>query len=140
MSEVWENYRGLSSLLIICLETSLKIDIYIYLRIYLGNGYYHIIKTPTFYTKKVLYPNLRQVKLGTVVEDDQKALFSIAITPGCRGGRYSFPYVVKEETTQKLPRWGQKVRKKKFKKINSQIKKPHLKMIPIKRQIYFNIS
>ena len=38
--------------------------------------------------------------------------------------------VVKEETTQKLPRW-----EKKFainKKINSQIKKPHLKMIPIK--------
>ena len=35
-----------------------------------------------------------------------------------------------EETTQKLPRWGQKVCNKW--KINSQIKKPHLKMIPIK--------
>ena len=30
------------------------------------------------------------VKLATVVESDQKAPFSIATTPGCRGGRYSF--------------------------------------------------
>ena len=37
---------------------------------------------------------------------------------------------MKEETTQKLPRWGQEVRNKW--KINSQIKKPHLKMISIK--------
>ena len=35
-----------------------------------------------------------------------------------------------EETTQKLLRCGQKVCNKQ--KINSQIKKPHLKMIPIK--------
>ena len=27
----------------------------------------------------------------TVVEGDQKALFSIATTPKCRGGHYSFP-------------------------------------------------
>ena len=31
-----------------------------------------------------------KVKLATVVEGDQKAPFSIATTPGCREGRYSF--------------------------------------------------
>ena len=30
-------------------------------------------------------------KLATVVEGDQKAPFSIATTPRCRGGRYFFP-------------------------------------------------
>ena len=30
-------------------------------------------------------------KLATVAEGDQKAPFSIATTPRCRGGRYSFP-------------------------------------------------
>ena len=34
-----------------------------------------------------------KVKLATVVEGDQKALFSIATTPRCRGGRYSFPCI-----------------------------------------------
>ena len=33
-------------------------------------------------------------KLATVVEDNQKAPFSIATTPGCRGGRYFFPLIV----------------------------------------------
>ena len=33
------------------------------------------------------------VKLATVVEANQKALFSIASTPSCRGGRYSFPWI-----------------------------------------------
>ena len=32
-----------------------------------------------------------KVKLATVVEGNQKAPFSIATTPRCRGGRYSFP-------------------------------------------------
>ena len=41
---------------------------------------------------------------------------------------------MKEETIQKLPMWGQKGRYKLKKKINSQIKKPHLKMIPIKNK------
>ena len=31
---------------------------------------------------------------ATVVEDDQKAPFSIATTPRCRGGRYTFPWKV----------------------------------------------
>ena len=34
-----------------------------------------------------------KVKLATVVEGDQKAPFSIAITPRCRGGRYFFPWI-----------------------------------------------
>ena len=31
------------------------------------------------------------VKLATIVEGNPKAPFSIATTPMCRGGRYSFP-------------------------------------------------
>ena len=32
-------------------------------------------------------------KLATVVEGDQKVPFSIATTPRCRGGHYSFPWI-----------------------------------------------
>ena len=32
-------------------------------------------------------------RLATVVEDNQKAPFSIATTARCRGGRYSFPWI-----------------------------------------------
>ena len=35
-----------------------------------------------------------KVKLATVVEGDQRAPFSIATTPRCRGGRYSFPFTL----------------------------------------------
>ena len=31
--------------------------------------------------------------LATVVEGDPKAPFSIATTPSCEGGRYSFPWI-----------------------------------------------
>ena len=34
-----------------------------------------------------------KVKLETVVKGDQKAPFSIATTPRCGGGRYSFPWI-----------------------------------------------
>ena len=34
-----------------------------------------------------------KVKLATVVEGNQKAPFSIATTPRCRGGCYSFPWI-----------------------------------------------
>ena len=34
-----------------------------------------------------------RVKLATVVEGDPKAPFSIATTPSCRGGHYSFPWI-----------------------------------------------
>ena len=33
----------------------------------------------------------KKVKLATIVEGNPKAPFSIATTPRCRGGRYSFP-------------------------------------------------
>ena len=33
----------------------------------------------------------QKVKLATIVEGNPKAPFSIATTPRCRGGRYSFP-------------------------------------------------
>ena len=32
-------------------------------------------------------------RLATIVEGDPKAPFSIATTPRCRGGRYSFPWI-----------------------------------------------
>ena len=34
---------------------------------------------------------IKKVKMATIVEGDPKAPFSIATTPRCRGGRYSFP-------------------------------------------------
>ena len=37
--------------------------------------------------------NVSKEKLATVVEGDPKAPFSIPITPSCREGRYSFPWV-----------------------------------------------
>ncbi len=46
---------------------------------------------------KLLNPGLPEllncVKLATVVEGDQKAPFSIATTPRCRGGHYSFIWI-----------------------------------------------
>ena len=40
-----------------------------------------------------LHNSVSKVKLVTVDEGDQKAPFSIATTPRCRGGRYSFPWI-----------------------------------------------
>ncbi len=34
-----------------------------------------------------------QVKLATIVEGDLKVPFSVATTPRCRGGRFSFPWI-----------------------------------------------
>ena len=34
-----------------------------------------------------------KVKMATGVEGDQKAPFSIAISPRCKGGSYSFPWM-----------------------------------------------
>ena len=41
--------------------------------------------------QKYIYPVF--VKLVTLVEGDPKAPFSIATTPKCWGGRYSFPWI-----------------------------------------------
>ena len=40
-----------------------------------------------------MVPDKVKVKLVTVVEGDQKAPFSIATTPRCKRGRYSFPWI-----------------------------------------------
>ena len=41
-----------------------------------------------------LFPGkVNNVKLETLVEGDPKALFPIATTPKCRGGRYSIPWI-----------------------------------------------
>ena len=44
---------------------------------------------PTFRTNI----KVSKVKLATVVEGDPKAPLSIATTPRCRGGSYSFPRI-----------------------------------------------
>ena len=36
---------------------------------------------------------ISKVKLVTIVKGNQKAPFSIATTPRCRGKRYSFPWI-----------------------------------------------
>ena len=41
----------------------------------------------------LMIEKLTIVKLATLVEGDLKAPFSIATTPSCRGGRYSFPWI-----------------------------------------------
>ena len=41
----------------------------------------------------IKFRSLIKVKLATIVEGDQKALFSIAATLRCRGGCYSFPWI-----------------------------------------------
>ena len=43
--------------------------------------------------KKIESLKAIKVKLATVVEGGPKAPFSIATTPRCRGGRYSFPWI-----------------------------------------------
>ena len=37
--------------------------------------------------------NKNKVNLATLVDGDPKAPFSVATTPRCRGGRYSFPWI-----------------------------------------------
>ena len=48
-------------------------------------------RLPPNYTHTHLYISKKKVKLATIVEGNPKAPFSIATTPRCRGGRYSFP-------------------------------------------------
>ena len=39
----------------------------------------------------ISFANKKKVKLVTIVEGDLKAPFSMATTPRCRGGHYTFP-------------------------------------------------
>ena len=58
----------------------------------IGSIFYPRIRLfPAFY---ILFRNSK-VKLATVVEGDQKAPFSIAATPRCRGGRNSFLWIAR---------------------------------------------
>ena len=41
----------------------------------------------------VSHTYLLYYKVGELIEGDQKAPFSIATTPKCRGGRYSIPWI-----------------------------------------------
>ena len=56
-----------------------------------------ILEDLIFWQKHWRYPIYKftgiKVKLVTVVEGDPKAPFSIATTPRCRGGHYSFPWI-----------------------------------------------
>ena len=45
------------------------------------------------HTNTLIYIYIYIVKLVTVVEGDPRAPFSIATTPRCKGGRYSFPWI-----------------------------------------------
>ena len=46
----------------------------------------------------ILHLYVSKVKLATVVEGNPKAPFSIATTPRCRGGHYSFPWITPLDT------------------------------------------
>ena len=48
----------------------------------------------TYLIISYIYIYISKVKLATIVEGKPKALFSIATTPRCRGGRYSFPVLL----------------------------------------------
>ena len=56
---------------------------------------FFFFKLIIFIKKSVVYIAFGhvKVKLATLVKSDLKVPFSIATTPGCRGGHYSFPRV-----------------------------------------------
>ena len=72
---------------IIYIHTYIYIYIYIHIYIYIC---IYICVCVCIYT--YIYIFVYQ-KLATVVEGGPKAPFSIATTPRCRGGRYSFPWI-----------------------------------------------
>ena len=54
----------------------------------------HTLLNQRYGSSTQLHVNFHKVKkLATVVEGDQKALFSIATTLRCRGVRYTFPWI-----------------------------------------------
>ena len=52
-----------------------------------------IVVLPLCNRRLLIFADSTQVKLATLVEKDLKASFSIATTPRCRRGRYSFPRI-----------------------------------------------
>ena len=74
-----------------CVCVSVNVSVHIYSKIY-AHIYIYIciyINDRWRYLPNCIYKS----KLVTVVESDQKAPFSIATTPRCRGGRYSFSWI-----------------------------------------------
>ena len=55
--------------------------------------FYGISTLKGYLMPNLLYIYIYKVKLATVVEGDLKAPISIATTPRCRGGHYSFPWI-----------------------------------------------
>ena len=53
----------------------------------------HVLYKYILATSYSIYLYIYKVKLATVVEDDLKAPLSVATTPGCSGGRHSFPWI-----------------------------------------------
>ena len=56
-----------------------------------GFNYGYLTVEILFNIDHLFTDNVSKVKYATIVEGDPKAPFSIATTPRCRGGRYSFP-------------------------------------------------
>ena len=55
---------------------------------------FHKLNPPPRETPSLLRKQyITKIKLATIVEGDPKAPFSIATTPRCREGRYSFPRI-----------------------------------------------
>ena len=46
-----------------------------------------------YFNAKSIFIQIKLVKLSPLVEGDPKAPFSIATTPSCWGGHYSFPWI-----------------------------------------------
>ena len=79
----------------VCEFMCLCVYIYIYIYIYIL-VYVYICKYVSEYVIMYIWMCLSiyiyiYIKLATIVEGNPKAPFSIATTPMCRGGRYSFP-------------------------------------------------
>ena len=63
---------------------------------YLNNKvlYYQCLPFSRYYNRLLKNIDNYHYKLATVAEGDPKALFSIATTLRCRGGRYSIPWTI----------------------------------------------
>ena len=72
-------------------HTHTYLSIYIYIYIYI-HTHIHIYLSIYLYIYIYIYIYIYR-KLPNVVKGDETTLFSIATTPKCRGGRYSFPYM-----------------------------------------------
>ena len=86
-----------------CVNELYTFNIYVWQHLALNNPQVLVCHKPKQTNKKQLFKykyiianykltSYSKVKLVIIVEGDQKAPFSIATTPKCRRGRYSFPW------------------------------------------------